>query len=104
IEEYEILRVRPIIRDLPCIVVAHDRTGARAGAARRVVLVETSALPVRRLADEAVHLAAVDIVRGCRVAVRTAAVDVRGVVVRLHARVRLGIWHTDRELTVSPRN
>jgi hypothetical protein len=78
--EHEVLRVGPVVGDLGRGVVAHHVRLA-AGAARRVVRIRTGRSGLVALADETVHLAAVYVGHGVRLAVRAAPVHVGGVVI-----------------------
>jgi hypothetical protein len=105
VPQHEVARVGPVVRDLALVVVAHHvRLRGRERAERRVGrghAAGDAAGP--RLADEAVHLAAVHVAHGVQVLVRAAAVPVARVVVRVDADMRARVGHADREAAVAPR-
>ena len=91
--QHEVLRVRPVVRDLFGRVIAHDFVG-RPGRAGRVVDVGAG-LFLRFLIrlDETVHGPSIDVGDHRFKAVRATAVDDLRVVVRRDACVQLGIGH-----------
>jgi len=99
--EHEVVGVGPVVGDLVAGVVAHH-VGLVA-AAGRVVGLRAPLATFLGLGDEAVHLAAVDVGDGIHLAVRSAAVDVVGVVVGRDALPRQGIRHADGEGAVGDR-
>ncbi len=104
--QHEVLRVGPVVRDLPCVVVAHHVGCVRRERATRRVDVLDALEVVRpaRLADEAVHLAGAHVVHLVEVVVRPAAVAVARVVERAHTAVQGRVGHAHRRHTVSHRN
>ena len=84
------MRVRPVVRDLASVVVSHEIGGRSACAAKvrgTCALAKLDA-PRERLSDEAVHLAAVDVVNRIERPVRAADVSVVRVVEGADAAVR----------------
>jgi hypothetical protein len=98
--QHEVIRVCPVVRDLPRVVPAHGvglteppRVGGAVraegvGRAVRVVAFE-------RGRDEPVHGTAVDVPRSVELAVRAALVDQGRVVERLHAGADPRVRHAD---------
>ena len=101
--EHEPLRIRPVVRDLACVVVAHDVATGAVGRAGRCVGVVAVALRPDGLADESVHPPTVNVGARAGHPVRSAVVDVAVVVVRLDASTaRVG--EADPRLAVLHRN
>jgi hypothetical protein len=100
--EDEVPGIRPVVRDVAPIVVAHDIGIRRALGADRVVgiLLASPAPCDLRLSDEAVHLAPVDVGDRIRGAVRAAGVEIVRVVKRLLASTLQRIGDADCELAV----
>src|SRR5205085_10390611 len=71
--EHEVSGVGPIVRDVTLVVVAHHVGGGAVGAGW-VGGVQATAPPLRRAADETVHLASVDVGASVGAEVRAAAV------------------------------
>ena len=104
--EHEVLGVRPVIRDLPRVVITHhirrpggqaDAGGGNGGAAATVA-------GLLRGPDEPVHLAAVDVRDGGTALMHRAAVHQAGIVVRPVAALGARIGHAHREPAVPDRN
>ena len=102
--ENEVPRVRPVVRDLPLVVVAHHGRGLNAANAIGRVARAVGSLGEERATDEAVHSPVVDVPQGVRVLVRPAPVVVRSVVVRLDARVEVRIRKAHSRDAVSHRD
>jgi hypothetical protein len=99
--------VRPVVRDLVPVVVAHHRgrTAEHAPADRPAdALLAGQPATEQRHPHEAVHLAVVDGGHGGRMAVLAACLAVAPAPKGLHADVRLGIGRTDRRNTVLHRD
>ena len=102
----EVPRVRPVVRDLVPVVIAHhvgvagperaDRDGRMPEAAARQA--------AAGLADEPVHPAAGQVPHRVEVLVRAAGVAVGVVVVRLEATARARVRRADRESVAVARN
>ena len=111
------MRVRPVVRNLSCVVVAHDIDGLAELAARtdRVEMsavcetlceptsVQKRGLGGERLADEAVHPPAVDVATRVLWAVRTALVAEVRIVEGADAVVRKWVRHADVHAAVPHR-
>ena len=104
----EVLGVGPVVRDVTLGVVAHHVRGSRIGAGRIGGIQATLASRLG-LADEAVHLPAVDVGQGVDGGVRPAAVDIGVVDIGgdagsgggvVHAHGRPAVLHGD---AVGPR-
>src|SRR5207253_7385216 len=80
--QHEVVGVGPVVGDVPAVVVTHHVGAGAAAGTGRVVRVGAAPLGLLRLADEPVHLPAVDVGGGVDLTVRAAAVDVGGVVER----------------------
>ena len=103
--EDEVPRVRPVVRDLRVVVVAHDVRAAEVRAGRAVPM--AAAVADERVvgdADEAVHAAAVDVLLAGERAVRAAGI-VRAVRFeeRAHALAD-AVRHADRRHAVLHRD
>ena len=85
--EHELLGVGPVVGDVGGGLVAHHVRHTRPGSAQRVVGPDAGVVgTLEGLADEAIHLAAVDVADRVRMTMGTAGVDEAGVVVGPHAR------------------
>ena len=99
----EVLRVGPVVGDVALRVVAHHVGRRRVGAGRVGGHQATLAAGLG-LRDEAVHLPPVDVCRGVRCRVGSAAVHVGVVGVGRDALPRLGVVHADRGHAVLHRD
>src|SRR5579875_444685 len=100
---YKILRVRPVIGDLPSIVIAHDVDAFGIGA-DGIGNVETALAALLCLGNEAVHLAAIDVGGRVSSSVRATAVQILGIIVRLDALSSLWVVDANRRHAVLHRN
>ena len=103
--QHEVARVGPVVRQLACVVVAHH-VGRVSPRADRHLWVRRAAVPQAApgLADEAVHLAAVDVPDRVEQLVRAAVVLVPAVVVGPRAHVPDRVRYADGEMSVPPRD
>jgi hypothetical protein len=92
--QHEVLRVRPIVRDVALGVIPHHIK--RGGSADRIVRRAATRAPC--LPQEPVHRAAVDIRDGCCCSVRPATIDVVMVDERAHARLAFASGRDARPL------
>src|SRR5438445_11155126 len=100
--EREIARVGPVVRNVGTIVVAHH-SSRRLAHASRLQWPHALVAAIPRFPDEAVHPPPVDIGNGALVTMRTAGVDVLGVVERSHACAMCGVRQADTRLAVGHR-
>ena len=103
--ENEVSRVRPVVRDLARVVVAHDVDPVRRQRARRIVLGPAGVTQRRPfLRDETVHQTVVDVANRAQLGMRAADVAVVGVVERLEAGARLRVERAHERLTAVHRD
>src|SRR5919199_4249310 len=98
--QHELLRVGPVVGDLPIVVVAHDVRRCQRVANPLCELCSATAVVGFGNGDEAVHLPAVDVYYGVEGGVPAAAVDQLRVMIRFVATAGAGVGHTNGELTI----
>ena len=101
--EHEVLRVRPVIRDLPRVVVPHH-VGGRERAAHAGESAAAAAARGLGLADEPIHLAPVEVVVHRPLAMRAATIYQRRVVERAVARAGQRVGQAHGEVAIAGRD
>src|ERR1700674_175629 len=99
--QHESLRIRPVVRNVARVFVAHNIRAVTAAAARIKCLAAPPAASLL-LGDEAIHLAGVDVGHGARRSVWTASVDIVSIVIGLHAAAASWIVDANRKIAVRP--